>query len=129
MPPTTLISYPPAEPEALAERTGKFVQLVWRDQPYLLFATFQQHRYHNQILARFLAEHEIAHHWPTPLVLSVDAPELEVIGGGRFRADPARGVLELWDDSQVYGRFDERLIAGQVASAEHPYGRLRVEVR
>jgi len=51
-----------------------------------------------------------------------------VIGGGRFRLDRERRHLRLWDDSQAYGRFDERGLADKLAHATEPWNGLRIEI-
>ena len=107
---------------------GKFVQLRWQGQEYLVFAPFKIHRYHNQIVAHFLQERGIAHHWLDGERLAIDDPRIRVIGGGRFRLDPGRGSLALWDDSQVYGRFQERGLAEKIARAGAPWDGLRIEI-
>ena len=47
------------------EFEGKFLHLVWRGQEYLAFAPSGLHRYHNQLLAHFLQDQGIPHHWVT----------------------------------------------------------------
>lgn len=110
------------------EGEGKFVQLRWQGQEYWVFAPFSIHRYHNQIVGHFVKERGIGHHWPDRERLAIDDPGLRVLGGGRFRLDLARHRLEFWDDSQVYGRFDERGLAEKLASAGAPWDGLRLEV-
>lgn len=113
-----ILSYaPPWEP--LIE--GKFLQLVLRGVEYLVFAPASLHRYHNQILAQFCADRGIPHRWVTDERLEVDSPQLAVLGGGRFRADTVQRRLELWDNSQAYGRFDERGLAAKIAAAKHSW--------
>jgi hypothetical protein len=98
---------------------GKFLQLSWRGQEYLVFASGEPHRYHNQILGRFLQERGVPHRWLGPQQLEVDDPGLVVLGGGRFRASGLRRTLELWDDSHAYGRFREVGLAQSLAAAGH----------
>ncbi|PLX84107.1 MAG: hypothetical protein C0617_09245 [Desulfuromonas sp.] len=115
---TAILRYPaPAETGLPAEEEGKFLQIVWRGREHLLFAPAEVHRYHNQILARFLQENAIAHRWVTEEKLEVDSPDLAVTGGGRYRAEVEGKVLELYDDSQAYGRFDEGGLAERVAAS------------
>jgi len=115
---TAVLRYPaPTETGLPAEEEGKFLQIVWRKREYLLFAPAEIHRYHNQILARFLHENAIAHRWVTEEKLEVDSPDLAVTGGGRYRAEVGGKVLELYDDSQAYGRFDEEGLAERVAAS------------
>ncbi len=101
----TIITWPDltAATEAVE---GKFVLLTWRGQPYLLFASAAQHRYHNQMVAQFLGQHGIRKHWIGGDRLEWDDPELVVEGGGRFRLDPEARSLSLWDRSTAYGPFD-----------------------
>ncbi len=99
------------------EIQGKFLQLNWQGKEYLLFATFAVHRYHNQILAHFLQEHALPHRWLSREKLEFDVPGLKVVGGGRFLGRSRRQVLELWDDSQAYGRFDDDGLAQTLAAS------------
>jgi hypothetical protein len=108
--------------------SGKFLQLTWGGADYLLFAAADLHRYHTGILGAFVAAHGVDHHWETPEWLALDDPALVVRGGGRFRVDALAGVLEVWDASQAYGRFDAAALPGQLASAAHPWGRLALRV-
>jgi hypothetical protein len=86
-----------------------------------VFATAALHRYHNQILARFLADHAIDHRWLDETRLEFDHASLRVHGGGRFRADAGHRTLRLYDDSQVYGRFDAGRIARIFPATAHPW--------
>lgn len=124
-----ILVYPPpgGAPEPRAYE-GKFLQLVLRDTEYLVFAPRALHRFHNQILAGFLAERDIPSRWIGEQTLEVNAPDLAVIGGGRFRVDNDTGTLELWDNSQAYGRFEERGLPGKIAAAGHRWGRYRVKI-
>jgi hypothetical protein len=106
---------------AAAPVEGKFVQLRLRGKEYLLFAAPELHRFHNQILADFLEHQHIAYHWTDNQTLAIDLPELTVVGGGRFRADGDTRTLTLWDNSQAYGRFDERGLKEKIGSAESPW--------
>lgn len=85
---------------------GKFVHLSWRGDGYLLFAAATQHQYHNQMVAQFLGNCGIRHRWIGGDRLEWDDGNLAVLGGGRFRLDPAARQLHLWDRSTAYGRFD-----------------------
>lgn len=108
---------------------GKFLQLVWRGQEYLLFALFQRHAYHNQILAEFCNNNAIPCRWATEELLVVDTPELTVIGGGRFEISPSRKSLALWDNSQIYGRFQTKGLADKIAASDHPCSRYTITIR
>lgn len=107
---------------------GKFLQLTWRDREYLIFAPFELHRYHNQILGHFLEDNGIAHRWVDVETLEVKDAELRVIGGGRFRLGHTRKTLDLWDDSQVYGRFDKTGLADRIATADHTWSGFEIGI-
>ncbi|OGW59830.1 MAG: hypothetical protein A2V83_11665 [Nitrospirae bacterium RBG_16_64_22] len=107
---------------------GKFLQLRWRGQEHLIFSQAALDGYHTQILARFLEESDIPHHRTGKQALVVDSPDIVVIGGGRFRVDQGGATLDLWDNSQAFGRFDERGLAGRIAAADHPWKRFSVNV-
>ena len=122
IPSTTLIDYCDALP-----CEGKFLRLTWRGEPFLLFASTTRHRYHNQLLAHFAQTHAIPHHWLSESELAIDHPDLHLLGGGRFRADG--DTLELWDDSQAYGRFQEEGLERMIAETDHRWNRLTLVIR
>ena len=108
---------------------GKFLQLVLQGQEYLVFSPVSLHRYHNQILARFLHDRGIAHRWATQERLEYDTSKAQVRGGGRFRVSRREENLELWDDSHVFGRFDDDGLKEGIANAGHPWSDYRVTIR
>jgi hypothetical protein len=124
----TLILTYPTESDDEAPLEGKFLQLRWADRAYLLFASADAHRYHNQILGRFLSEQGIPHRWEGAEKLVVDHPELAIIGGGRFRLDLLTKQLRVWDASSVYGRYDASALSAELAAAEPPWSRLALSV-
>ena len=124
----TLVLTYPSRIEAQSPVEGKFVQLSWGREDYLLFAASAELRYHNQILARFLSERGIPHHWEDDGRLAFDHPELVVVGGGRFRLDSGEGTLRVWDASGVYGRFDEAALSAQIAAVGGPWDGLVLSV-
>jgi hypothetical protein len=105
---------------------GKFLQLRLNGQEHLVFASLGLHRYHNQILGHFAETQGITHRWTDGVTLELDAPGLEVLGGGRFRLDPQ--CLRLFGDSQVYGRFDPDGLAQRIGEAGHDWSTRRVEI-
>jgi hypothetical protein len=107
---------------------GKFVQLLWRKREYLLFSPFELHRYHNQILARFLKDKDIDHRWTNEITLEMDDHELKVVGGGRFRLDQDEQTLHLWDNSQAYGRFKEFGMSARIGAAEVPWRDFEISI-
>jgi hypothetical protein len=108
---------------------GKFLQLALDGQTWLLFATGDTFRYHNQLLAAFLDAHELAYRWSEPEVLQYDRERVRVTGGGRFALDMSSATLELWDESGVYGRFHAASIKAQIAAAGAPWSGFEVRVR
>lgn len=124
-----IVSYPSMEELSREnEVSGKFVQFRWRGVEYLLFATKVQHRFHNQMLGHFLEEHGLPHRWLGDETLEIAADDMEVSGGGRFRFVKAENLLELWDNSQAYGRFNESGIEAKIHAAAHPWSTARVRV-
>jgi hypothetical protein len=124
---TIVLTYPsPIEAQSPAE--GKFLQLSWGREEFLLFAAAEDLRYHNQVLGRFLSEQGIPHHWEDEERLVFADPELAVVGGGRFRLDLADKTLQVWDTSGVYGRFDEAALSAQLAAAGGPWDGLALSV-
>jgi hypothetical protein len=119
-----------APPTAVGDtQTGKFLQLVWCGDEYLVFAPAATFRFHNQILARFLSEHGVDHRWRDEETLEFDTDRIEIGGGGRFRVDASTRTLELWDNSQAYGRFAASGLAGRIAAAGHAWSGYRVDIR
>ena len=108
--------------------SGKFLQLALAGRDYLVFAAASVHHYHNQILAAFAATNGITYDWLEPGVLEVKDPTLTVRGGGRFRVDPVARVIEVWDNSQAYGRFDAACLPAQVAAAGHAWSGFAVRI-
>jgi hypothetical protein len=124
----TLIHTYPTEIDDEAPLEGKFLQLRWAGRAYLLFASADEHRYHNQILGRFLSEQGIPHHWEGAVNLVVDHPELTVLGGGRFRLDLLTKELRVWDASSVYGPFGASALSAQIAAADPPWQELALSI-
>ena len=129
MKPTVIVEYALSrDAPAAPEREGKFVQLVLRDREYLVFAPRELHRFHNQILGQFLAERNLPHRWSGAQVLEIKVPDLAVIGGGKFRVSMETKILELWDNSQAYGRFDARGLAERIGTTDHPWSGYTVRI-
>lgn len=125
-----IITYPPFDQlEALNEIEGKFVQFSWRGIQYLVFATKDEHRFHNQMLAHFLSDHGLPYRWSDAETLEIGADDLTVLGGGRFRFLLQNRRLQLWDDSQAYGRFSESGLAESIHAAGHPWSDATVEIQ
>ena len=110
-------------------QAGKFLQFLCEGIPCLLFTTPATHRFHNQLLARFLDDENIEHHWIDEERLKIPEERVRVKGGGRYHLDLAKCTLELWDNSQAYGRFDEEEITRQLANASAPWCDLRLTIR
>jgi hypothetical protein len=127
MPPLEIVHYPQTR-QGDGCVQGKFLQLILRGQELLLFAETSTLRYHNQILARFLADRGVAHRWRGEQELEVADADCVVIGGGRFRADPVHATLALWDDSHVYGRFAEDGLATGIAAAGDPWSSYLIRI-
>lgn len=113
----------------LSEVCGKFVQLNWQGEPWLLFASKDQHAFHNQIVAHFLSDMHQPYHWRSPEVLTFEQRELEILGGGKFQLDWEARRLLLSDNSMVYGRFDEELLRQSLAQLAMPWQEFSIEIR
>lgn len=123
-------SYPPLsqlDDEAMVE--GKFIQFRWQGYEYLLFATRDQHQFHNQMLAHFLVDHKLPHHWRNGEHLEFELTDFSVVGGGRFRFTRDPALLELWDNSQAYGRFNGEGLADRVRTSGHPFSSGQIIIR
>ncbi len=107
---------------------GKFLQLRFAGHEYLLFAPKELHGFHNHILAHFLEDRELAHYWEDEHTLKVDAHGIEIVGGGKFVLDTAARKLDLFDNSQAYGRFDERGLGERLAAAGHPWSEFKIGI-
>jgi hypothetical protein len=104
------------------------VQLRLHGREHLVFVARQLDGFHNQILARFLSDRGVTHSWTDRQTLEFDRNAVEVIGGGRFRLDAAAGTLALCDNSQAYGRFDERELAARLRTSGHRFAGLNIEI-
>ncbi len=123
---TVVVTYP--EFKAGENQAGKFLQLGLRGKKYLLLASRDQHRFHNQILAHFLADQGAACHWTNDEVLQIEEPALIIDGGGRFQLDAERQLLILSDNSLAYGRFDNEQVQNAFASAEGNWSELKIAI-
>lgn len=117
----------PADFDGPATRTGKFLQIRLDGSPWLVFADQGVCRYHNQLLAMFLADRGIAHRWVSADSLEFDTARARIRGGGRFHLDRHARTLLLWDDSTAYGRFSGHETVRQLAAAGLPWSSLSVE--
>lgn len=120
---TAILSYATA-----SNVEGKFIQFTLRGCEYLVFAPRELHQFHNQILAHFLADYNIPHRWINDQTLDIEASDFSITGGGKFRVNTKAKTLELWDDSQVYGRFDEQGLTEKIAAAGHPWSGFDVRI-
>lgn len=129
MPSVSIIrSYPESLLDTGTVSEGKFLRLTLAGKPYLLFARADTHHYHNQILAHFLAERNLAHHWEDAEHLIFNEPDLVLQGGGRFRYAADENSLRLWDNSSLYGRFDERELSDCLDRAPLPWDKLNLSI-
>ncbi len=112
----------------LEEVRGKFVQIRWKGEPWLIFASKDQHAFHNQIVAHFMSEQHLPHHWQSPEVLNFDQPKLEIIGGGKFLLDWSEKKLKLFAESMVYGRFHEEGLMASLAQCGMPWREFAIEI-
>lgn len=126
---TSLVLYASLAGAEATTLTGKFLQLVWQGDEYLVFAAAAAYRFHNQILARFLAERGIDNRWRDEQTLEFDTQAIDVVGGGRFRMNGYARTLELWDNSQAYGRFAESGLAQRIAAADHAWSSYQVVIQ
>ena len=113
----------------LDEVRGKFVQISWKGKPWLLFASKDQHAFHNQILAHFLSEQHLPYHWRSPEILEFEQDELQIIGGGKFQLNWGEQKLILSDNSMVYGRFDEGLLQQSLQQVGMPWAGFSIDIR
>ncbi len=105
----------------LEEVRGKFVQISWQGEPWLLFASKDQHAFHNQIVAHFMSEQHLPYHWQSPEILNFEEPDLTIVGGGKFLLDWQAKQLNLSADSMVYGRFREEGLKESLAECGMPW--------
>ncbi len=123
-------TYPTVEAmRHLNEVRGKFVQISWKGEPWLLFASKDQHSFHNQILAHFMSEQHLPYHWQSPEILNFEQPELAILGGGKFQVDWSSKQLILSGESMVYGRFQEQALRASLQHVGMPWAGLTIEIR
>jgi hypothetical protein len=113
----------------LNEVRGKFVQLRWKGEPWLLFASKDQHAFHNQIVAHFMSEQHLPHYWQSPEILNFERPDLQIVGGGKFWLDWQQKQLLLSDNSMVYGRFEEAGLIAAMHACGMPWAGFSIEIR
>ena len=122
-------SYPTLEAmRHLEEVRGKFVQIRWKGEPWLLFASKDQHAFHNQIVAHFMSEQHLPYHWQSPEILNFDQPKLEILGGGKFLLDWPAKQLKLFAESMVYGRFHEEGLKESLEESGMPWRDFEIEI-
>ena len=112
----------------LNEVYGKFVQVTWAGQSWLLLASKDQHAFHNQILAHFLSDNHLPFHWQSPEVLEFDQPKLKIHGGGKFHLIWDEHRLTLFDNSMVYGRFDEAMLRQTLKQVAKPWSEFAITI-
>ncbi len=112
----------------LAEARGKFVQITWKGNPWLLLASKDQHAFHNQILAHFMSELHLPFHWQSPEALEFDQPDLQILGGGKFVLNWDNSSLSLSDNSMVYGRFDEAVLRETLQHVGLPWAQMKIVI-
>ena len=112
----------------LEEVRGKFVQIRWKGEPWLLFASKDQHAFHNQIVAHFMSEQHLPFHWQSPEILYFEQPDFEILGGGKFLLDWPAKQLKLHADSMVYGRFHEEGLIESLNENGMPWRGFVIEV-
>ena len=122
-------SYPTLEAmRHLEEVRGKFVQISWKGERWLLFASKDQHAFHNQIVAHFMSEQHLPYHWQSPEILNFEQPELEIVGGGKFLLDWPAKQFKLFAESMVYGRFNEEGLKESIAQSGMLWRDFKIEI-
>ncbi len=112
----------------LNEVKGKFIQIKWKGDPWLLFASKDQHQFHNQIVAHFMTEQHLAHHWKSPEVLLFEDDDLEISGGGKFFINWKNKQLTLSDNSMVYGRFSDEGLSDAILGCGLPWSEFELVI-
>ncbi|MDM8547493.1 hypothetical protein [Candidatus Venteria ishoeyi] len=113
---------------AQAEIRGKFVQFIWAEEAYLVFAPKTLHRFHVDILKHFLDAQHILYHQDNPETLQVDDANLKVLGGGKFLLNSAEQSLRLFDNSLAYGRFVEAGLIQKIAETKHQWSGFKIDI-
>lgn len=112
----------------LEEVRGKFVQIRWKGEPWLLFASKDQHAFHNQIVAHFMSEQHLPYHWQSPEILNFEHADLEIVGGGKFLLDWPAKQLKLFAESMVYGRIHEEGLKQSLEESGMPWRDFVIEI-
>jgi hypothetical protein len=90
-------------------RSGKFAQISSMEDEYLILSPKLFSEYHADIVERFCELHEIDGHYDkVRYVFKIHYNKWKVKGGGRWLMDDNVRVLNLFDDSKAYGRFDSK---------------------
>jgi hypothetical protein len=87
---------------------GKFIHIVGPDNEYFCICPRALAKYHAHIAQRFSRRRD---HLSFVMMPSGDdgrfmTPGWTVVGGGRFRLDRSKHILDLWGSSRAYGRFN-----------------------
>jgi hypothetical protein len=98
-------------------RSGKFVQIISTETEYLILSPKLFSPYHADIVERFCINKEIDGVYDKgKYIYFIHDPSWKIIGGGRWLMDDTSRILNLFDHSQAYGRFDSTGLMEKIRS-------------
>ncbi|MBF0542343.1 MAG: hypothetical protein HQK91_12940 [Nitrospirae bacterium] len=98
-------------------RSGKFVHILSPESEYLIFSPKLLSPYHADIVERFCNQHEIDGYYDKgQYVYIIHDNRWKVLGGGKWLMDDREMVLNLFDDSKAYGKFDSIGMVDKITS-------------
>ncbi|MFN3739858.1 MAG: hypothetical protein ACK4TF_04195 [Thermodesulfovibrionales bacterium] len=102
---------------------GKFVQLWYKGEEYMVFSPKEFKKYHSNIVELFSKDMNLAGAYDSEQKrFDIFEPEWKIIGGGKFEIDRKEKILRLYDDSMAYGRFNDEGLAQRLAETEELSG-------
>lgn len=88
-------------------RAGKFVQLTYRGDEYIVLAPKDFAPFHANIVEKFCEESCLSGgYYEDGRIFRIHAPGWVIVGGGKFELDTEGKTLILSDESLIYGKFD-----------------------
>lgn len=93
-------------------RSGKFVQIRHDGEEYIVLAPKDYAPFHANIIEKFCQESCISGgYYDDGRAFRIHASGWLIVGGGKFEIDTEGKSLRLYDESLIYGKFDDSGLA------------------
>ena len=97
------------------QRSGKFVQLMAREEEYIVLESQNVCPYHANIVEKFLLTRGVSGRYNAKRDnFTPSNSEWEILGGGKWHIDEHETTLELWGESLAYGSFHPAGLADNI---------------